>query len=482
MRLFEVLILTVLFFSLIRRLYLKGKSEKYLPYPLLLAGVLALHLWREGGRWQMVPVYILLGVQFLRLIVSRFRSEEKKTYWGTAFSVILLLLYLPSAAVPFIFPVFFLPQPTGKYRVGLRELCFKDKSREEHFTEDPNDNRVIPALIWYPVDLLPGVSPIPYWPKASLYSSIMSEGLGSPKYLYNHFNLVKTHSYPEAPLSMGASMYPVLVFSHGYMSEITVNTIQMEELASHGYIVVSIAHPYEAAFTVYPDGSVISFCDKTAEKLVQEQVENGYFFEQLKDEKNRRNKEFLKGLEKRWPEAEKTINLWKEDMTFVLDELENLNRESVHFGGRLDLNRLGLMGLLEGGTSAVTLDDERFKAAVSLDGFLYSFKEKSFNKPLMFFYSEEKQDINDFAYDKLKSHGYSVTVKGSVPTDYCDIILVNPLLRKWNNGHAVSTGRMIDITNSYLLSFFNTYLKGEASELLGKSSSSSEVDFKILHK
>lgn len=32
------------------------------------------------------------------------------------------------------------------------------------------------------------------------------------------------------------------------------NTIQMQELASHGYIVVSVSHSHDSVVTVYPDG------------------------------------------------------------------------------------------------------------------------------------------------------------------------------------------------------------------------------------
>ncbi|NRA59767.1 MAG: hypothetical protein HRU25_02420 [Psychrobium sp.] len=38
--------------------------------------------------------------------------------------------------------------------------------------------------------------------------------------------------------------FPVLIFNHGLYLVAEQNTILMEHLASHGYVIFSIAHPY----------------------------------------------------------------------------------------------------------------------------------------------------------------------------------------------------------------------------------------------
>ena len=60
----------------------------------------------------------------------------------------------------------------------------------------------------------------------------------------------------EAPLSGDENNYPVLVFSHGMDGMRSLNTFQMEEPASRGYIVVSIEHAFAACGTVFSDGSL----------------------------------------------------------------------------------------------------------------------------------------------------------------------------------------------------------------------------------
>ena len=49
--------------------------------------------------------------------------------------------------------------------------------------------------------------------------------------------------------------WPVLVFSHGWDGMRYQNTVQMEALASNGYVVFAPEHAYGAVISVYPDGT-----------------------------------------------------------------------------------------------------------------------------------------------------------------------------------------------------------------------------------
>jgi hypothetical protein len=51
----------------------------------------------------------------------------------------------------------------------------------------------------------------------------------------------------------------VLIFSHGRGGYRQHNTMQVEELVSHGYIVAAIDHPYAATGVVFPDGRIAAF-------------------------------------------------------------------------------------------------------------------------------------------------------------------------------------------------------------------------------
>ncbi|MFD2881538.1 hypothetical protein ACFTAO_45695 [Paenibacillus rhizoplanae] len=50
--------------------------------------------------------------------------------------------------------------------------------------------------------------------------------------------------------------YPLIVFSHGAFGVRESNASTFTELASHGYVVVSIDHPYHSFYTQGADGKV----------------------------------------------------------------------------------------------------------------------------------------------------------------------------------------------------------------------------------
>lgn len=60
----------------------------------------------------------------------------------------------------------------------------------------------------------------------------------------------------------------MLIFSHGCVGLAERNTVQMEELASHGYIIRSISHTYYALATVFADEQVVAADSAVLNELV----------------------------------------------------------------------------------------------------------------------------------------------------------------------------------------------------------------------
>ncbi|MBK8249705.1 MAG: hypothetical protein IPK85_20235 [Gemmatimonadetes bacterium] len=86
----------------------------------------------------------------------------------------------------------------------------------------------------------------------------LAKALNLPAFAFQHLSRTPTHTWPEVPLQWKEARWPVMLFSHGFgVGYESQNTLQMEELASHGYVVVSIDHPYEAGVVVFPNGAVI---------------------------------------------------------------------------------------------------------------------------------------------------------------------------------------------------------------------------------
>jgi predicted dienelactone hydrolase len=115
-----------------------------------------------------------------------------------------------------------------------------------------------------------------------------------------------------------------------------MNTFQVEELVSHGYIVAAIDQPYAAAAVVFPDGRQVEGWERTRlAPLVNQSLSpvetapilNGQAFED--------------GI----------IPYLAQDAIFTLDQLTALNRADPNgiLTGRLDLQHAGIFGISLGG-------------------------------------------------------------------------------------------------------------------------------------
>jgi predicted dienelactone hydrolase len=448
----------------------------------------------EQYRWSMVPAYVL-AVLFFLIGISRIWTNMPQQPAGLGCRIIKgmgavlgLAAVAVAAALPALFPVFSLPEPTGPYAVGTTHFEWVDDAREELFTADPADHRDLPVQVWYPAEKADGAQPIPMWPDAGELGSQVAKTFGMPAFLFDQLALVPSHAHAEAPVAVSESGFPVLVFSHafipGYAGQ---NIVQMEELASHGYVIFSIAHPYEAALVEYPDGRRAPF----SEERYQAVIRNGTVpaIPVLKEvmaaadpaEKERLFRQYLAAN----PAARESARIWTEDTRFVMDQIGRLAGGEIPslFSGRLDMARLGLFGHSMGGVVAgeICMRDSRCKAGVNMDGVqLGDLIDGHLEQPFLMMYSAVNAGQNDPVFDRFRNTYYRMVVQGTVHTDYCDFPLISPLFRLAGAAGNLDPYRMEKIINSYLLAFFGKHLTGIDSPLLnGPDPEFPEVDFQI---
>lgn len=185
-----------------------------------------LNYFRTKARWQLFPVYIVAT-----LIVLLWLPETQIFSRGgeIAFGVVGLALTLTSVFLTLLTPLFQLPVLSGKYSVGrinfIRELPQEDQLK---------------MTLWFPAEGQPQAPFLPYHPKPSrAFKGVM----GMPGFVFNHLSLVKTHSQKIPAAQIGPPL-PLIVYSHGAMSSYVDNTAMVEELASHGYFVLSLHHQF----------------------------------------------------------------------------------------------------------------------------------------------------------------------------------------------------------------------------------------------
>lgn len=491
MRPLEVLTLVTIFLELLARFWTVDKRpswSKYLPGAVVV--FILLHLIFEGYRWQMVPAYGLAAVLFLlrltqlRKSASAYVSRGKRILGvtGTIFGLLALLL---ATAIPVLLPVFTLPQPSGSYPVGSTSFRWVDSNREEIFTPDPSDVRQLLVQAWYPAEPPAGAETATYWEDAHTSGSLMAGLIGMPAFLFDHLSLVKTHTYPDSPVAPGESSYPVLIFSHGYNpGMVSQNSVQMEELASHGYIIFSISHTYETLVSIYPDGEVVPYSDDQQAALYTELVQNPLFEKIAASTDEDVRGALFRQIVANSPVANQSLNIWTKDTIFVLDELERLNNENSRFSGRLDLSRIGIFGMSFGGATAgqVCLVDSRCQAGVNLDGLQVGsyLEDVILDRPFMVMYSESNKGMNDFMLEKVTGSAYSATVAGAEHFNFTDFTIISPLFQMVGFLGPIDGRLMADITSAYVLAFFDKHLKGMDAPLLGGSTPDyPEVTFEV---
>lgn len=360
-----------------------------------------------------------------------------------------------------------LPEPTGKYPVGIAHLAFTDPMRAEPFTEDPDDRREVTVTVWYPADSAGDdtvKATAPYYEHAE-------EIITRYGYLSKLADL-RTNSAKGAPVSERQAKYPVILFNHGWGEHAGQNTILMEELASHGYVVFSIAHHYEAKFWIYPDGRV-GFLDPQSpgfQQIMAEQSKPGMM--------ELFNAMFTtRGVSEQEALFRQTIDFmpifllegprfWAQDISFIIDRLDTLNALEGLLKGKLDLGRIGVMGMSMGGAAAgqACLENNRIKAAINCDGgLLGDLADTTIAVPFMFMGSKRFIGYDEVFAKHMAGDAYTLVIPEADHYDFTDLTL---LLREHMMIGTIDGARMIEIVNDYSLAFFDTYLKDKRSKLL----------------
>ncbi|KAF2490513.1 hypothetical protein BU16DRAFT_585720 [Lophium mytilinum] len=147
-----------------------------------------------------------------------------------------------------------IPPPTGRYQVGSSKHVF------EHITQDDPvaPNKIGTSLLitlFYPTKSVPN-GPQPYIDNttASVFESAWNYTAGTIQH-------VTSSVQQNAPFLQGhndESSYPTLLFGPGGGGPPSIMyTALLSELASHGYTIAAVDHPYEQPYLQYPDGTSI---------------------------------------------------------------------------------------------------------------------------------------------------------------------------------------------------------------------------------
>ena len=380
-------------------------------------------------------LFIVLVMRILISAVSfliNIKNEKEKKRAAIVCSMLFGILIIASSLIPaFVFKDYNGRPLTGEHEVAVSSAILIDPSRLEEFEND-DSFREVPLHFYYPADT----------------------------------DKITKHSLP------------LVIFSHGAFGYYQSNTSTYMQLASHGYVVISLDHPYHSFFTKDSSGKTIT--------VDPQFIQNALYIgnSDLPDEEI-------------YPETSKWMKLRVDDVNFVLDTVETAVSSSTDSSwfydeknsdeirnilNMIDIEKIGLMGHSLGGATAVTVgrrDD--VDAVIDLDGTMLGeeidlidgkviYNDEAYLTPILNVQNEEHHIesieakksgytyINNVIMDKAE-HGYTTYFEGSKHMNFTDLPLFSPMLAKNLGMGSIDPEVCIDQVNEIVVEFFDCFLK-----------------------
>jgi pimeloyl-ACP methyl ester carboxylesterase len=262
-----------------------------------------------------------------------------------------------------------IPSPPGPHDVFYNTASMIDNTRVDPF--DPKHGpRAVMTSIFAPTHCKVNLETIDYLPPATAdYYSDLYGAYGLPNGTLQSISLQVCPESPEHSIQ-----FPVVIFSPALGTTRLFYNAIAQSVASAGYIVVSIDHPYDTEFLEFPDGSVI-----TAANISDAQVPLD-------------------------------IRTRAQDVTFVLDQLSTKAGVAALLPGAraagLRTLQVAMYGHSVGGaaTAEAMLLDCRIVAGMNLDGTMFGpVVQKGLRQPFLMFGHENKTQVTDPSWAEVWS-------------------------------------------------------------------------------
>ena len=402
----------------------------------------------------MLPVYfsfILISILSIRNNTEYSRFNRINT-WAAMFACFGLLL-------SFLIPIAVLPEPHGPFKTATTWRTLTDSAREEIFASKKQIKRRLPIQIWYPCGEKNPKNESPqtkqlgecYMQSSSDFASLIKAPL--PSLLASHLHLIKTHSIKDLPVAKAQSSYPLIIFSHGLMGGRIQNTMLCENLASYGFIVIGIDHTYDAAFSIFPNGSVI--CSQLLTGMQSGPTIQG------------------NGFDVRIRDVISVLN-WAS----IINEQDPDNQLTR----KIDLQNVGVIGHSFGGSTsfAALALDSRVKAAVNMEGTTVGVPPCQ--KPAMVMQADhgdrDALGFNDFE-ERYKGELIRLKIFGTGHANFTDLPMLTPLHAMLLLSGPIEPQTCEKIIENYSLDFFKHHLKHEPYILIKQGDVSQHIQLKI---
>jgi dienelactone hydrolase len=392
----------------------------------LLLALLTVIQWsfRWYGLALLLVIWAALGAWAL---VRRKPEESSYRTGGMVRRGILTLLRIWLVLAPaLVFPQHKQPAVTGSHPVATASYSYTDPSRVETFSKT-GGNREVNLECWYPSD--------------------------------------------------ATGKYPLVIFSHGTGGVKTSNTSTFLNLASNGYVVCSIDHPYHSLFSIDAAGKRTT-------------IDPSYLQEYMNVSRGMYDGATVYQLEQKW------LDLRTADINFILDML--LTKAAAPGSDPvyqlIDGGKIGLIGHSLGGAAAAEVARRRndIGAVVNLDADLLGdyvgyvdgkevMTQAIYPVPLLTILADDlagpidaipnAKDVVALRHvEATAPNTFDVHLTGTDHMSLTDLPLSSPFLSSLISAAVPRAGSLeadplgtVNKMNELILRFFNAYLKGQGS-------------------
>ncbi|MFC4081056.1 alpha/beta hydrolase family protein [Amycolatopsis samaneae] len=339
----------------------------------------------------------------------------------------------PASAAPGT-PELALTAPTGGHPVARTELHLTDQARADPWL--PDRRRELMVSVWYPARR-PSDRPAAYVTaqESELLTRQFDPGL-PPDLVAG----VRTHASADAPLWTPGHRLPLVLLSPGWSLPRASLSGLATDLASRGYLAVTVDHTYESTATEFPGGRITDCAACRVRDGIPPAGQDEFF-------------------------ARMTANR-AADLSFVLDALPR-----SWWGGRwIDRHRIAAVGHSAGGSAVLggLVTDRRIRAAVSMDGRLSPPIPSPLNRPVLLLGEQNSVPGGAIGWDpnwrELTGWKRWLTVTGMGHESFSDVALLSEQLGRVPQ--PLPSARATRIVRDYVAAFLDLHLRGEPQPLL----------------
>lgn len=340
-----------------------------------------------------------------------------------------------------------LPAPTGSHAVGKSIATLTDPARAESNTPTDEDHRQVRLVTWYPAVAGSGRTGQYFTELERIRDGLVASGsLGSLE-AAGLAAIADPARLDASPVASSAG-YPVVLLSPGNATNVESYGALATELASLGYVVIGLDHPFQSAAVLVSDTVAVYSGDPPLERA--EATTQGRIAERVAD------------------------------IRTVLDGLLAGTLPLGSVAEQLDTTRVALVGHSNGGVASMeACADVRVAGCINMDGQLaggpFSSREDGVPPAKPFLFLTKEVDLHPALAARFEESGGTGAYRVVVPAATHDAFTDGPLFRPRLVPTDSRADDVVTVTRGFVAAFLDRVLRGAPVAVFGEVAAPTDV-------